>query len=127
MDILDAVYQVLKVDPYISEQIENRIKFYEYPESGAVDRPYMVLEEVQPSQPSTFADGTWLTLDIHLHVEIWSPNRTITRLLAERVQNLVWKKFKIGQRGGLPEYDNGVYRDARRYQGLIYRNDLNQL
>ncbi len=124
MDILDAIYQVVEADPYISEQVENRIKYYEYPESGAVDKPYMVLEEVQTPQPSSFADGTWLTLDVHVHVEIWSPNRTTTRLLAEKVRDLIWEKFKLPQKGGHTEYDNKVFRDARRYQGLVYREDL---
>lgn len=127
MDSLDMFYQTLKADPYISEQVGPRIKYYEYPESGDVDKPYMVLEEIAPPEPGSYADGTWLTLSVFVHVEIWSPNRTTTRLLAERVRNLIWETFKIRQIGGLPEHDNGVFRDARRYQGSIYRVDLDQL
>ena len=127
MDVLDKLYESFKTDPYISEQVGTRIKYYEYPESGDVDNPYMVLEEIAPAQPGSYADGTWLTLSIFVQVEIWSPNRTITSLLAERVRDHMWRTFQLKQVGGITEHDNGFFRDARRYQGSLYREDLDQL
>ena len=124
MDVLDIVYKALIADPFIKEQVENRIKFYEYPETGEVNEPYIVIDPIDVPQPKDFADNTWLTYDCFLQIEVWTKNRTTTRILAEKVQQVMWISLSFAQKGGISEYDEGVFRDARRYRGKIYTTDI---
>lgn len=124
MDVLDLVYQALIADEYINEKVFNRIKFYEYPETGDVTGPHIIMELVDSPNPSNFADNKWLTYNCYLQIEVWSPNRKITNQIADKVRDVLWDSFGFVQKRGPQEYDEGVFRDARRYEGTIYRDDL---
>lgn len=123
MDILKMVYDVLIADSFIKEQADGRIKYYEYPESGDVTAPYIIIVPLDVPKPSDFADNTWLTYDALYQIEVWTKNRTVTRELAEHIQKVMWEKG-FGQKGGLDEYEEKIFRDARRYRGKLYRDDL---
>lgn len=124
MDILEKVYESLLADPLIKEQANGRIKFYEYPETGTVDKPCIIIEPLDSPIPSDFGDDTWTRLDYLLQIEVWSRDRKLTDSIADKVRGIMWSKFGFQQQSGPKEYDEGVFRDARRYRGKLYREDF---
>ncbi|GIP63365.1 hypothetical protein J32TS6_19200 [Virgibacillus pantothenticus] len=127
MDVLDKVYEALITDDYIKEQAQGRIKFYEYPATGDVNRPYIVIDPLQAPTPSDYGDNKWTKLDYLLQIDVWTRNRKTTDSIADRVRDIMWNTFGFHQITGPKEYDEGVFRDARRYRGTLYRNDLDSL
>ncbi|WP_054859133.1 DUF3168 domain-containing protein [Gracilibacillus sp. JCM 18860] len=128
MDILDEIYKALIADAYIKEQTFGRIKFYEYPETGDVDNPpYIVIDPIDTPTPSQYADDQWIKLDFLLQIDSWSHDRKLTESIADKVRDVMWDTFGFAQRAGPKEYDQGVFRDARRYRGSLYREDFKKL
>lgn len=124
--MMDAIYQALIADSYIAEQAAGRIKYYQYPATGDVTGPYIIIDPLDVPTPDDFADDTWLTDDYLYQVEVWSKNRKTTEALADRVRKILWTLgFKQGS--GMQEYDEGIFRDARRYRGKFYRGDFDSL
>lgn len=126
MDVLDMVYDALIDDNFIKLQAQGRIKFYEYPESGDVSAPYIIIYPLDVPLPSEFADDNWLANDFLLQIDVWTKKRSSTREIAEHIQKIMWN-LGFSQVGGIDEYDNGIYRDARRYRGKLYRDDFDSL
>lgn len=133
MDILDTAYKALIEDDFIKEQTydetleDYRIKFYEYPETGDVDNPYIVIDPIDSPTPTLYADNQWIRIDVLLQIDVWSPDRKLTDAVADKVRDVMWDKFGFPQTAGPKEYDKGVYRDARRYRGTLYREDFDSL
>lgn len=127
MDILDEVYDALIADSYIKEQALGRIKFYEYPETGEIDNPHIVIDLLDAPTPADYADGKWTKLDYLIQIDVWSKDRKITDSIADRIRAIMWGRFGFAQQSGPKEYDEGVFRDARRYRGTLYREDFEKL
>lgn len=127
MDILEKVYESLVADDYIKEQALGRIKYYEYPETGDVDNPYIVIDPIDAPKPSDYADDNWTKYDCLLQVDVWTRNRKITGSIADQIRDVMWDVFGFSQQSGPNEYDEGIYRDARRYRGTVYRDDFDSL
>lgn len=127
MDILDEIHKMLIGDDYIKSQATGRIKFYEYPAAGEVNNPYIVIDPIGPPDPSDFADNKWTKLDYLVQIDVWTRNRKLTDSIAEKVRDLMWNRFGFSQKAGPKEYDEGVFRDARRYRGTLYREDFDNL
>ncbi|MFD2628786.1 tail completion protein gp17 [Oceanobacillus kapialis] len=127
MDILQEVYNALDADDYIKEQALGRIKYYEYPATGDVDNPYIVIDPIDPPTPADFADNNWTKLDYLLQIDVWSRDRKLTDQIADKVRDIMWKQFGFPQTAGPKEYADGVFRDARRYRGTLYREDFDSL
>lgn len=129
MDMLDKIYRSLIADDYIAEKAKGRIKFYEYPETGEVGNAYIVIDPLDVPTPSDFADDTWLTDDYLYQIDVWSKDRQVTRKIAKHIRPAM-RSIGFGQTsGGVDEYDKdtGIFRDARRYRGKIYRDDYDSL
>ncbi|WP_350300598.1 hypothetical protein [Peribacillus frigoritolerans] len=129
MDVLGMVYNQLIADPFIMEKAAGRIKFYDFPETSSVTMaPNIIIDPLDVPLPKDFADDTWLTYDCLYQIEVWSKNRTATRELSEQISKVMWE-FGFHQRPGVDEWDEdtGIYRDARRYRGKLYREDLDTL
>lgn len=124
MDVLNLIYNALIADEYIKEQAYRRIKYFEYPETGDITAPFIIIDPINAPDPSDFADDTWLTIDCLLQIEVWSKNRIVTNTIADKVRDVMWAQLGFKQQSGPQEYDEGVFRDARRYRGKIYRDDL---
>jgi hypothetical protein len=120
MDILKTIYDVLISDQEIADQASGKIKFYEFPDSMAIeDGPYIIIEPLDVPIPIIFGDNERLIYDGLFQVESWSKTRDTTREIAERIESLLWRAG-FSQVGGLNEYDSGVFRDARRYRKRTY-------
>jgi len=127
MDILNKIYEALMADDFIKDQASGRIKFYQYPEMGSVDSPYIVIAPIDPPMPSDFADNTWTKLDYLVQIDVYSRNRQLTDSIADRIRDIMWERFGFRQQSGPKEYDEGIFRDARRYRGKLYRPDFENM
>lgn len=127
MDMLGYIRDELLADDYISSQIGRRIRAYEYPATGDVSGPFIIIDPLDVPLPGDYADDTWLTDDYMYQVDVWTKNPHITKELARRVQLVMWDAGFPQTGGGADEYDKdtGIYRDARRYRGKAYRDDIN--
>ncbi|SNT42349.1 hypothetical protein SAMN05444672_12236 [Bacillus sp. OK838] len=129
MDVLGMIYNALIADPYIKEKAAGRIKFYEFPETSSVTMaPNIIIDPLDVPLPKDFADDKWLTYDCLFQIEVWSKNRMVTNELSGRIRNVMWN-FGFSQGTGVDEWDEdaGVFRDARRYRGKLYRDDVDTL
>lgn len=123
MDMLTAIYNALLADEYIAQQAKGRIKYYEYPQSGDVKAPYIVIDPLDVPLAADFADDTWMTNDYMYQIDVWTNNRLLSKKISDRIQEIMWS-LGYGQKGGTDQYDSGVYRDARRYRGKVYRETI---
>ncbi|MFF2457622.1 DUF3168 domain-containing protein [Peribacillus simplex] len=128
MDVLGMIYDVLMADPSIKETANGSIKFYEFPETGEVKAPFIIIDPLDVPIPQDFADNTWLTHDCLLQIDVWSKKRTTTRELSGQIRQVMWN-VGFSQGSGVDEWDKGtgIFRDARRYRGKLYRDDLDTL
>lgn len=128
-DGLMLINNILKEDEtilrYVSSERDGlRIKFFTYPETADMEGSWIVLEPIINALPSNMADETWVTYDYLMHVEVWSREREDNLIVANRIRDLLWDKLKFKQNDSTDEYDLGIYRDARRYKGILHRSDL---
>lgn len=121
------IYNTLIADDYIKKQAFGRIKFYEYPATGDVNGPYIVIDPIDSPTPSDFADNKWTKLDCLIQIDVWSPDRKLTDSVANKVRDVIWENFGFKQNAGPKEYADRVFRDARRYHGKLYRNDFENI
>ncbi len=133
MDILNEVYKILTSNSFIQSEVEDRIKFCEYPESGDKNGPIIVIDEVDSDSPSDYADDVWLTSDYFIHIEVWTQGengRTKRDTIAKEIRSIMWNELRFKHVSSMkPEYDSRTktWRDARRYRGKLYRKDLDTL
>lgn len=126
MDFLAMIHDTLMADEYIANTAKGRIKYYEFPETWDVTAaPFIIIDPLDVPLPKNFADNTWLTWDCLYQVEVWSKRRDITRDLSERISKVLWQAG-FSQGSGVDEWDKktGIFRNARRYSGVFYRNDI---
>lgn len=126
MDVLNRIYEALSSDALIASKVETRIKYYTYPETGDVTKPYIVIDPLMPPTPDDYADNKWMTETHLIQIDVWAKTRADKDLLGNQIQ-LVMREVGFYQSGsGVDEYDKDVqiYRDGRRYLGKFYRDDL---
>ena len=126
MDVLNRIYEALSSDALIASKVETRIKYYTYPETGDVTKPYIVIDPLMPPVPGDYADNNWMTEEHLIQIDVWAKTRADKDLLGNQIQ-LVMREVGFYQSGsGVDEYDKDVqiYRDGRRYLGKFYRDDL---
>jgi|SRR5699024_2171588 len=127
-DVLDLVYNILIKDEELTNNVPiKNIKYFTYPETADMSGNWVVLEPIINELPSGYADGTWVTYDYLLHVEVWSKNRESNLKVAKRIRDLLWKTLGFKQNDSIDENDIGIYRDARRYEGILHRSDLDKI
>lgn len=122
-DVLMIIFNKLMEDPFISEHASGRIKFYDYPETGEVDAPYIVIDPLDAPMPADFADNTWLTHDYMFQIDVWSKDRQLTRQLSFKIMETLWgiNFTQYGGSGDEWDRETGIFRQARRFRGKIYR------
>lgn len=124
MDILKMIYDALIGDEEIAELATGKIKFYEFPDSMTLDDgPYIVIEPLDVPTPSEFADDIYLKYDVLISIETWSKNRSLSKSIADKIEVIMWN-LGLVLTSGLDEYDEGVFRIAKRYRGRLYRDEI---
>lgn len=129
MDMMMVIYEAMMADDYIKQQAAGRIKFYEYPETGSVTQPYIVIDPIGPPLPDDYADNKPLTDEYLYQIDVWTKSRLVTKELAKHIKD-VMKELGFGYfAGAADQYDKatGIYRDARRYKGKAYTEEVETL
>lgn len=126
--MLDEIYNALVADDYIKSKAFGRIKYYEYPATGEVNNPYIVIDPLDVPLPKDFADDKWLTDDYLYQIEVWTNDFNITHELSAQIRKVMWD-LGFHQGSGVDEWDKdlNIYRNARRYRGKAYRDDFDTL
>jgi len=131
-DILDKVCKILKEDELVRSYVESesdglKIKYFTYPETADMEGSWIVLESIINALPSDYGDDTWVAYDYLIHIEVWSRKREDNLVLSNHIRDLLWEKIRFKQNDSVDEFDLGIYRDARRYEGKLYRHDLEDI
>ena len=126
MDPLTDIYNALIKDAYIKEKTLGRIKFYEYPSTGDITGPYIVIDPLSPPLPQDYGDDEPISESYIYQIDVWTKNRLITKELAKRVSEIMLNLGYGYFAGGVDEYDKetGIFRDARRYRNAFYTGML---
>jgi len=85
-----------------------------------------VIDPIGPPLPADYGDNEPITEDYLYQIDVWTKNRMLTKELAKRVQK-VMRGLGYGLYGGsLDEWDKdtGIFRDARRYRGKAYEEEV---
>lgn len=135
-DILMDVYEVLSQDEFIAANVdvEKRIRFNEFPEVEHLNEPYIVIDEVDDTLPTEYADDDNMALSYLIQVDVYTKvksgvnARTLRNEISYRISRIL--KDELGMTNtsnAQPEYDSefGLYRSARRYEGVFYRAEIN--
>lgn len=122
----DVIYAALIANESIKEQTYGRIKFYEYPETGDVSGPHIIIDPLSTPRAADYADNTWLTWDYLFQLDVWSKNRKTTDGLMKEVHDALWEIGFSDAGSGTDEYDevSGIFRQVKRFEGKIYRNQI---
>lgn len=119
----DVIYNTLMANETIAKEAGGRIKYYEYPETGEVNEPHIVIDPLDAPLADDYADNTWLTWDCLCQIDVWTKNRQITNELMKEVQNALWE-IGFHQSGGAGDEwdkDTGIFRQAKQFRGKFYK------
>lgn len=123
MDVLDKIYQALRADALILSKVEGRFKYYEYPETGDVTQPYIIIDPLAPPIPNEFGDNEWIAEEHLIQIDVWAKTRADKDLLGKRIREVMQGIGFVQSGSGVDEYDKDVniFRDGRRYVGVTYK------
>ncbi|TDL96685.1 hypothetical protein ERX27_07465 [Macrococcus brunensis] len=133
VDILTMVYDAIKDDELIAKYVGNRIKFNDYPDALSMTEPYIVLDDIDDPVPVAYIDGDEsaysyiVQVDVFVKYSTTYKARLVRNEISERIQRLLWEKLKMGNVTNFkPDYnkDLKLYSSTRRYETIIYRDDL---
>lgn len=134
-DILTDIYNVISIDPIVLNSVDKRnIKFNEYPEVSSIDSPYIIIDEVDDPLPEEYADNDNLALSYLVQVDVYTKvksgvnARKLRDELSYRISRILKEQLGMTNTSNAkPEYDRDykLYRSARRYEGVFYREEIN--
>ena len=133
-DILMDIYNVLTVDEYIAEYVGTRIRFNDFPDVKTINEPYIVIDEIDDPLPLEYADNDNLALSYLVQIDVYTKVKSGTnaRLLRDEISYRISRLLKeelgmTNTSNAKPEYDRefNLYRSARRYEGVFYREEIN--
>lgn len=118
-DMMMEIYTALCADQLISENVtEERIKFYEAPETLDVSKPFIIIDALSPQNSANFAANKVMSKQFNYQINVETPDRVLTKRIARSV-SYIMRNLDFGQlNGGLDTYfkETKRYVDARRYR-----------
>ncbi|MEC0271919.1 DUF3168 domain-containing protein [Peribacillus frigoritolerans] len=120
-DGLMVIYNQLISNEVIVSLCEDRIKFYEYPETGDTSKPFIVIDPLDVPVPTVYASNENHANEYLYQIDVESTNRLQVKEIQAEIKKEL-KKLGFGQlKDGLDEYFKETKRfvDARRYRGLL--------
>lgn len=118
-DMLMKIYNALIANSYIEKHAANRIKFYEYPETGDKSGAFITLRPLSPQENAYFASDQAMAIHFWYQIDCESVDRTEVKMLQWHIKNEMKKLGFTQTSDGLDEYFKETKRfvDARRYVG----------
>lgn len=118
-DMMMEIYTALCADQLISENVtEERIKFYEAPETLDVSKPFIIIDALSPQTSANFAANKVMSKQFSYQINVETPDRVLTKQISRSV-SYIMRNLDFGQlNGGLDTYfkETKRYVDARRYR-----------
>ncbi|WP_225308242.1 DUF3168 domain-containing protein [Listeria monocytogenes] len=113
----------MSTNPVIKNYCENRIKYYEGPETMDSSKPFMIIEPVDVELPAMFSSDEIVADDFFIQVSVEAPQRKIPKEIQAEVRKELRSIGLAQLANGLDEYfkDTKRYVDARRYRGVPFR------
>lgn len=119
MNILKLIREIILADPFLKQEVGNRIYFYKPTEVADKNNSFIVLNPVYDS-PSTFASNdyhseSWL---IQVDVEAYTEQKAID--ITKRIRRLMWNLDLKSTSSQLDDYfkETKRYVKSRRYEGI---------
>ncbi|SDX65158.1 tail completion protein gp17 [Salimicrobium album] len=119
--MIENIYEVLIADDYIRSQAEGRIKYYEFPPTGDVTAPYIVIDPLAPGMSADYGDNKPTSEEFLYQIDVMTLNRDQTKDIAKRIRSVLEEIGIMENNSGLDEWDaeTGIFRIARRYTGKV--------
>lgn len=130
------VYTALSQDEFIASNVDvnKHIKFHTMPETESLNAPYIVIDEVDDTLPTEYADDDNMALSYLIQVDVYTKvksginARKLRNEISYRISRILKNELGMTNTSNAqPEYDSefGLYRSARRYEGVFYRSEIN--
>src|SRR5690625_1192891 len=118
MMLWDVYYKLIE-DDYINEKVGSRIKFYEYPETGDVSGPHIIIDPIAPPRPVKTADNQRIIYEYFYQIDFWSKSMNDTENSMKSVADILWSLGFVENGSEIDEYDSEtqIYRQAKRFIG----------
>lgn len=118
-DMLMIIYNQLLANPVIKESVtDKRIKFYDYPETGDAENPFIVISPI--GVPAGNAEGSdkELSLRFTYQIDVQGKNRIVVKQIQKAIKDTMAELRYKQLPEGLDTYFNETKRflDARRYR-----------
>lgn len=136
-DMTMEIYNALLSDTELMKHVDKKdIKFQEYPNAQSIVNTAIIIDPLISPNPSDYADNENLTYEFLYQVDVFvKQNKGVKgRLLCERLILLVQQVLR---RNGLldtgtgvkPDWDkeNSLHRQTKRFEGKIYKEEMEQL
>lgn len=116
-DMMDLLYQEMKINEVLERECADRIKGYIYPETADTSRPFITIRPLQPPQASNYGSDQNLGYQFFYQIDVQSKNRMKCKEIQAAVKEVMEGLGFSQQTGGLDEYfeETKRYVDARRY------------
>lgn len=113
------IYYKLIADDLINKKVGNRIKFYEYPETGDVSGAYIVIDPIAPPRPVKNADNKRIVYEYFYQIDVWSKAMDDTENVMKSISDVLWNLGFVESGSGIDEFDSEtqIYRQAKRFIG----------
>lgn len=124
--MIQEIHRLITADSFISALVGERIKFYEYPPTGDVSGPWIIIDPLGPPLPTDYADNEPTAYEYLYQIDVWSKTEAEQKKLARRIGEVLRTSLGAGQYGtGVDEWDKDldIYRDGRRYRLKEYLLD----
>lgn len=116
-DMLEIIYEAMLENSSISNQCDDRIKMYLYPETGDTSKPFITIRPLQPPINKNYASDKSLGCEFYVQIDTQSHDRKKCKEIQQEVRKVMIGLDFVQMQGGLDEYFEETKRfvDARRY------------
>lgn len=136
-DVTMDIYNALLADTEIMKHVDKKdIKFQDYPNAQEIVSTAIIIDPLISPNPSDYADNENLTYEFLYQIDVFvKQNKNVnSRLLCERlilrVQKVLRSKGLLDTGTGVkPDWDKDfkLQRQTKRFEGKIYKEEMEQL
>ncbi|MBM6630304.1 hypothetical protein JTF04_11465 [Mammaliicoccus vitulinus] len=136
-DMTTEIYDILLADTEIMKHVDKKdIKIMDYPNAQEILNTAIIIDPLISPNPSDYGDNENLTYEFLYQIDVFvKQNKGVSgRLLSER---LILRIQKVLRSNGLldtgtgvkPDWDkeNRLHRQTKRFEGKIYKEEMEQL
>lgn len=121
-DLMMEINQALRENALIATSCGDRIKFYEYAETGDLLSPFIIITPSQPSKPSSYGSNTNHSESYYYQINVEATKRGVRDSLAYEVRKVMRTLGFEQQAGGLDTYfkETKRYVNTRLYSAILF-------